>query len=159
MAEEFTPITTQEQFDLAIGERIKRERETLSKKYGDYEAIKGKVSEYETKIGELNTSIRATAEKYSGYDKQLEELQGKVKGYEANSVKMRIARDAGIPYELAERLTGENEAAIKKDADMLAKLLGKSTTPAPLKDSEPAGDNKKEAAYRALTAQLINKGE
>ena len=28
---EFTPITTQEDFDKAIGERIKRERETVKK--------------------------------------------------------------------------------------------------------------------------------
>ena len=33
---EFTPITTQEDFDKAIGERLKRERETVKKEYAGY---------------------------------------------------------------------------------------------------------------------------
>ena len=33
---EFTPITTQEEFDKAIGDRLKRERETVKKEYADY---------------------------------------------------------------------------------------------------------------------------
>ena len=32
---EFTPITTQEDFDKAIGERLKRERETVKKNMPD----------------------------------------------------------------------------------------------------------------------------
>ena len=47
---EFTPITTQEQFDAAIGERLKRERESLAKKYGDYDALKQKTDDYERQI-------------------------------------------------------------------------------------------------------------
>ena len=37
---EFVPITTQEAFDAAIGERLKRERESIAKKYGDYDDLK-----------------------------------------------------------------------------------------------------------------------
>ena len=33
---EFKPIETQEQFDAAVSDRIKRERETLSRKYENY---------------------------------------------------------------------------------------------------------------------------
>ncbi len=154
---EFTPITTQEQFDAAIGERIRRERETLGKKYGDYDDLKTKVADYEKQIDTLNQTIADSAEKYAGYDKTLADLQEKVKGYETASVKTRIARETGIPYELAERLSGETEADIRKDAESLARIVGKGQT-APLKSTEPAGNSKREA-LRALTAELTNKGE
>ena len=143
--EEFKPITTQAEFDAAIGERLKRERETLAKKYGDYEK----------QIAQMSKAAKESAEKYAGYDKNLAELQAKVKGYETDSVKTRIAHETGLPYELAGRLTGEDEAAIRKDAEALSKLLGgqKHKTP-PLRDSEPAGDGKA-AAMRAFGAQLL----
>lgn len=153
--EEFKPITTQAEFDAAIGERLKRERETLAKKYGDYDDLKTKVGDYEKQIAQMSKAAKESAEKYAGYDKNLAELQAKVKGYETDSVKTRIAHETGLPYELAGRLTGEDEAAIRKDAEALSKLLDgqKHKTP-PLRDSEPAGDGKA-AAMRAFGAQLL----
>ena len=153
--EEFKPITTQAEFDTAIGERLKRERETLAKKYGDYDDLKTKVGDYEKQIAQMSKAAKESAEKYAGYDKNLAELQAKVKGYETDSVKTRIAHETGLPYELAGRLTGEDEAAIRKDAEALSKLLGGQKHKAPpLRDSEPAGDGKA-AAMRAFGAQLL----
>lgn len=152
---EFAPITTQEQFDAAIGERLKRERETIAKKYGDYDELKNKVADYEKQIGQMNKAADDAAKKYAGYDKDLADLQDKVKGYETASVKTRIAHEVGLPYELAGRLSGEDEAAIRKDAEALSKLLGgQKHKTSPLRDSEPAGDGKA-AAMRAFGAQLL----
>ncbi|MEG2652721.1 MAG: hypothetical protein RSA17_04020 [Ruthenibacterium sp.] len=157
---EFTPITTQEQFDAAIGERIKRERETIAKKYEGFDDMKGKIADYENKIGLLNQSMIAEAKKHEGYDETLSGLKAQVKGYETGSIKMRIAHETGIPFELATKLCGETEDDIRKDAESLAKFVGKqSTPPAPLKSSEPAGADSKTAALRTLTEQLVNKGE
>ena len=50
---DFIPITTQAEFDAAIGERLKRERESFSKKYGDYDELKSKVASYEQQIGQM----------------------------------------------------------------------------------------------------------
>ena len=155
---EFTPITTQEQFDAAIGDRIKRERETLGKKYGDYDDLKTKLTAYEKQIGDLSKTIEDSGKKYAGYDKTLADLTAKVKGYETSSVKMRIAHETGIPYELANRLSGETEDDIRKDAESLSKLIGKQNPPAPpLRSNEPVGDAKS-AALRALAQNLTNKG-
>ena len=156
---EFTAITTQEQFDAAIGERIKRERETISKKYGDYEDLKTKISDYEKQIGDLSKTIEDSGRKYAGYDKTLAELTAKVKGYETSSVKMRIAHDVGIPYELSGRLSGETEDDIRKDAESLAKLIASNRPGVPLRTTEPAGADNKTAALRAFTEKLTNKGE
>lgn len=134
---EFTPITTQEQFDAAIADRLKRERESQTKKYGDYDALKQKTAEQEQQIAALTKEASDAAKKYAGYDKTVAELNAKIKGYETDSVKTRIARETGIPYELAGRLTGETEDDIRKDAEGLAKLLGRNENPAsPLRDTE-----------------------
>lgn len=152
---EFTPITTQEQFDAAIGERLKREREASAKKYGDYDELRRKAAEQEKQIGDLTRTIAESEAKYAGYDKTLAEAQEKIKGYETDSVKTRIALEAGLPYAMAARLAGESEEEIRKDAASLAKLMGGAHTEAPpLRSTEPGGGNSKRDALRALNAQL-----
>ena len=149
---EFTPITTQEQFDAAIGERLKREREALAKKYGDYDELRAKTADQEKQIGELTRSLTESSEKYAGYDKTLAELQAKLKGYETDSVKTRIAHETGLPYELAQRLSGDDEAAIRKDAEALAKLWGGAgaSTATPMKDTEPSAADTRRAGLKAV---------
>lgn len=156
---EFTPITTQEQFDAMISERLKRERETLSRKYGDYDELKSRVTDYEKQLGDMSRSMEEQSRKYAGYDKTLEELRAQVKGYETHSVKMRIAHETGIPYELAGRLSGETEEDIRRDAEGLSRFIGSPTPAAPLKSTEPAVGDARTAALRSLTTQLTSKGE
>ncbi|MEA4965392.1 MAG: DUF4355 domain-containing protein [Oscillospiraceae bacterium] len=154
-----TPITTQEQLDTLIGERIKRERDTVAKKYGDYDDLKTKAADYEKQIGDLSKTIEDSGKKYAGYDQTIADLTAKVKGYETSSVKMRIAHETGIPYELATRLSGETEDDIRKDAEALSKLVGKPNQAPPLKSTEPAGGDTKTAALRTLAQTLTNKGD
>lgn len=42
---------------------------------------------------------------------------------------MRIAHENGIPFELADKLSGSDEEAIKKDAETMAKFLKKKDVP------------------------------
>ena len=146
----FEAITTQEQLDAVIKDRLERERKTLTEKYSDYDDLKEKVSDYEKQIGDLNKSIKDNEKKYADYDQQLSALQTKV-------VKTRIAHEAGIPYELASRLTGEDENSIRKDAETVAKLLKTGQQPAPLKSTEPGDVDGKRAAMKNVLAGL--KGE
>lgn len=151
---EFTPITTQEAFDAAIKERIQRERDSAAKKYGDYTDLQTKVADYEKKFGEMTKSMEDAAKKYAGYDKTLAELQTKVKGYETASVKTRIAHETGIPFELAHRLSGETEEDIRKDAEVMAKFLGKPAAATPLASTEPAGVTGHKAALKGVLSEL-----
>ncbi len=154
---EFQAITTQEELDRVIGDRLKRERETASKKYADYDELKSKVAAYEKQLGELNSSFDETNKKTEEYEKTINELTGKNKTYELASLKARIAHEKGIPYELAGRLTGEDEESLKADAESLSKLIavtGKQPAP-PLKDTEPSKG--KDDPYKALLNGL--KGE
>lgn len=125
---DFTPITTQEELNNVIGERLRRERESVSKEFEQ------KISEKDAEIGQSKTDMEALNKKLEAVNKQLEDanqkisgisaLEEKIKGYEVASVKSKIAREVGIPYELAERLSGETEEDIRKDAEGLRKLIG-----------------------------------
>ena len=154
----FEAITTQEQLNDVIKDRLEREREKFAgfedykKKAGEYDELKKKADGYEATIADYKKAVDGD-DKTPGYKKQLEELKGKVKGYETSSVKMRIAHENGIPYELAERLSGDDEEAIKKDAESMAKFLKASGRRAPLASAEPEGgvDEKREAMKKMLT--------
>lgn len=63
---EFQPITTQEEFDAAVKERLKRAEEKYSKKYEGYispdEMDKTK-KDYDAQIADLNNAISAAKKK------------------------------------------------------------------------------------------------
>ena len=158
MAAEFEPITTKEALDAAIAAAIKAEHEAEKTKYG------GTAAEL---AEQLSTAQKDANEKKKIYDQQndtLQDLQKQVKGYESRQLKEKIAREAGLPYELAGRLSGDDEAALKTDAESLVKLLGKGKGAAgvsPLANAEPAAGSSgssntdgKAAAWRSLAKQL-----
>jgi len=96
----FEIIDTQEKFDAAISERLRRERETVGKKYADYDDLKQKVTEYEQRLGAMTKQAEEDAKKYQGYDIKLADMQEKIKGYETASVKTRIAHEQAYPLNL-----------------------------------------------------------
>ena len=150
---EFTPINTQEELDKVISARIQRERDTVGKQYqAQLDEQNQKITGYENQVKELNGQI----ETLNGQVKEIETLKSQVKAYETSSVKMRIAKETGLPYELAERLSGENEKDIRADAEALGKLIRRQGGTAPL--STPNDDQKigKDAYLRTLLATVRN---
>ena len=139
---EFEPILTQEAFDAAISQRIRRERETVRKEFADYDQTKAALSEAQKKNEEHEASIA--------------ELQKKIQGYETDSVKTRIALEKGIPLELRDRLTGTTEEEIRADADTLVKFLSKSEHKAtPRRYPEPVETDARTAASKAAYKKLL----
>lgn len=153
---EFTPITTQEDLDAVIKDRLTRDREAQAKKvaekYGDYEDLKAKEEEYEKQIADFTEKLKGVEEK----DKKIAELEGSVKKYETSALKAKIAYETGLDYSLASRLTGETEDDIRSDAKSLSETIGKmKTSAAPAKSTEPAGAaGNKSAGYAALLSSL-----
>lgn len=142
MMDDFTPIETQEAFDAAIAEKLAP--------YADYDAVKAQAAELAQQLAEA----KAQAEKYAGYDEKLAALQKEVRGHETRALRQKIAYETGIPFELADRIRGESEEDIRKDAALLSRYTTSSKWTAPLADTGPAGKSPAEAAMRTMLQHL-----
>lgn len=147
---EFKPIETQEQLDAIISDRIKRAQETTRKEFEGFLSPEDAEKKY---AGYL--SPEDEKKKYSGYlsPEEAAKKDAMIKSYETNLVKMRIAHENNIPYELAGRLSGESEEEIRKDAESLSKLL-RHQGGAPLASTEPEGADSKRAAVKKMLSDL-----
>lgn len=138
---EFKVIETQEQLDEIIGERIKRAERKAAEKYADYDTLKSQNKEYATQISQLQSQIQTQADKIKGFETSTADLTAKVHKYETDSVKTRVALEVGLPYQMASRLTGDDEKAIKADAEAVKQMIGAQQQPAPLRGNDPGGQS------------------
>ena len=153
---EFKPITTQEELDSIIGERLKRQKESISKQYTDYEELKTKNVNLEKELTELKKSLESSTSSKTELEKQIEELTGKVKAHDLSSLKIKYALENGIPYNLAGRISGDDEESIKADAQSLSDFFKSQTPPPPLKNTE-TNTKGEDVAYKNILKGL--KGE
>ena len=149
---EFTPINTQEELDRVLASRLQRERDTVAKSFqAQIDERDQKITGFESTIKDLNKQV----ETLNGQAGRITELEAKVREYETNSVKMRIARETGLPADLADRITGNDEDAMRADAEGLAKLLKSQSAPAPMyKPTGEGANDGKDAALRGLLKQV-----
>ena len=152
---EFKPITTQEEFDAAIKERLSREKA----KYSDYEQLKSRVTELETENVGLKSTIETTNQSKADTDKQLEELQNQIAGYETASLRTRVALQYGLPYDLADRLQGTDEDSFKADAERLAGFIKRTQPVAPIRETEPQVGDNKTMQMKSMLRELNHTGE
>ena len=145
---EFKIIETQEQFDQAIKERLDREHAKASKEYE--EKLSG-LNEQIKALTKENGSVKESLEKMADKDKEIDALKGQVKGYEKAKLRTDIALQHNIPYNLSDRIQGDDEEAMKKDAESLAKYFQKAEPIAPPKE---VNQDKKGDAYQELLNNL-----
>lgn len=108
-------LHTQADVDKVVESRLERER----KKFADYDTLKetaGKVdsikSEYETKLGEKDTTIG--------------ELQGKLKSANLETDKVKIVSEFKLSDKLAKFVTGETADEMRERAQELVDGIGTS---------------------------------
>ena len=160
---EFTPITisSQEELNKMFADRAeaarRAEHDRMEKQYAGFDGYKEKAEKYDADISAKDQKISELEGERNNSAAKITELEGKIREYEANSVKMRIARETGLPAELADRLSGKDEESMRKDAENLAKLL-KAQNVAPLyrQAGEGGAADAKEAAFRDLLSKLKN---
>src|SRR5699024_7253610 len=102
----------------------------------DYDELKEASKTYEQQINDLQATIDAQKESLGSID----ELKKEIESYKLKDIKTNIAVQAGIPLELASRLSGETEEEIKADAESLAGFVNQKQ-PLPLKQTEPDVNN------------------
>ena len=139
----FKQIETQEELDQIITDRLNRQKAGYEEKLTDYDKIKQRNEELETENNKLQTSSAELAEKAKGYDQNIADLNAKIAGYETANMRNKVALAHGLPIDLADRLQGDDEESLTKDAERLAGFIKKSEPNAPLGSKElPANDNK-----------------
>lgn len=136
---DFKAIETQEQLDAIIGERIRRAESKAAEKYADYDSVKKQNDELTAQIADLTKQIKAKDEAISGNKEIVDNLNAKIKDYETRSVKTRIAHEVGLPYQLADKLSGEDEDAIREDAKKMASFI--KMPAAPIGSVEPTHED------------------
>lgn len=161
MADNFTPITlnTQEDVDHFMADRLLRARragaDEKAKEFADYDDFKAKAEKYDTDIAALKETITGLEGEKNNSAAKISELETKIREYETASVKTRIARETGIPAELAERLTGDTEQALREDAEKLRGLM--KPQPAPMyRPSGENGSDGRDAALKDLLKRVRN---
>ena len=156
MAEDRT--FTQEEVNKLVGQARLEGKEIGRKEFDGWispEAMQKQTEELSAQLTGLNDQIKTLIDEKTDLQTQLTEKDGKIAKYEIDSVKTRIAREAGLSYEAIEFLQGDNEEAIKKSAEALKGLVGKQSVP-PLGNPEP--NDKTSSSDKALMEMLSNIG-
>lgn len=152
----FTPIETQEQFDAAISERLRRDREAYAKRFEGWtspEDLEKLTKEHAKQLKALEDAAAANEKVIAEKDAEI----AKGEKYRTDLEKTRIALAAGLRIDYADRLRGENAEEWKADAEALAKDFSASHYRAPLGSSEPVpgdGSGNSMAAWRSLANSL-----
>ena len=156
---EFTPIETQEQFDAMVKDRVERAKKSAAKEFEtqlkDLEQLKESVTAKETEIGTLKAKITDLEAEKKTSGESYQSMQKELSAVKLSALKQRIAIDAGIPLEMADRLNGEDEESIKEDAEKVKGFWGAKHV-APSFNNESAPTDPTEAGFREM-AQLFER--
>ena len=135
---EFKPIETQEELNEFVAKRVEQAKRNASEEMKvTIEELSSKNKTYEEQIATLTAQLKEQTEKSSGKEDTIKDLQAKVQSYETASAKTRIAVNAGLKMEYADRLRGETEEEWEEDAALLAKDFASAKPTAPFGSSEP----------------------
>lgn len=142
--DKFEPITSQDELNRVIGERIDRERA----KFADYKDLKAKASKFD----ELEAANQSELEKANNAKTAAEERAAQA---EAAALRLRVAAKHGISDEDADLfLTGTDEETLTKQATRLGQHASdrkKNGNVVPKEGSTAsAGANEELAAAREL---------
>ncbi|AYR03164.1 scaffolding protein [Gordonia phage Octobien14] len=157
---EFKAITSQEEFDRRIGQRIGQ----IEAKYPNYDDLKAKAEKYDQ-------SERAKLDEVQQKDLTIEELNQRIADFEAreqerqfNDLRTGIARAKGLPDALASRLTGTTKEELEADAESLLSLVPQAPvavatqTPEPVGGGAPPVPGTNEAKNESLIDDLMRNG-
>ena len=148
---EFTPITTQEEFNQRIQARIER----AVKPFADYEQLKTSNAELTEQLKQFQSGADKTAADIEALNKTIAEQKAAIGKYERDSVKIEAAMKLVLPFEMASRLQGTTPEEIHADAEKLAGLIQNQQPKAPLRNQE--GEQEVDgvtAAFRKLNPNI-----
>lgn len=127
---EFQPITSQEQLNALLGDRLARERA----KFADYDELKAKATKFDEAEAKNKSELEKATEANTKLQAQLQQLQ-------LENLRHEVVAAKGLDPAAAKHLIGANREELEQSADELAQLIGakQRRTPEPIPHSG-AGD-------------------
>ena len=110
---------TQEELNQIIETRLARQKETIEANFADYDELKTKIAALEAD----NTAYQATIEESKSWEQEKADYEKQISGYKTTQLKQSIAIKAGLPLDLADRLSGDDEESLKADAERFSGSL------------------------------------
>ncbi len=140
----FEPITTQEALDTLL----ETERQNTEQRFNGWLSPEAVQQQYQgwTSPEDLQTLN-------TNHQTELQTRDARIAKLEAQNLRGRIARETGLPPELADRLTGADEAAMRADAQNMLSIIGRHRGGTPFTQSDPTPDAKT-AAYKRMATDL-----
>lgn len=140
---DFTPITTQEEFDKAIQKRLAQKEREMTESFKEYmspDDVKALKTECDRKVKEAQDCVKVAEDKLKEKEHAVSEITKRAEAAELSLQKNKIAYEHKLPLELAGRLVGTTEDELNKDAESLAALVKPSFAP-PLRSTETNNNN------------------
>lgn len=116
----FKAITSQDQLDRLIGERINK----VKAQFADYDDLKTKASKFDDAEQASKTELQRITE-----DRDTHKVRGDTA--ELNAARLEVALTKGLTASQAKRLIGTNKAEFEADADEMLADLGKKGSAKP----------------------------
>ena len=117
------PVTTQEQLDKIVKDRLEREREKVRSEFSDYDDLKAKAE----KLDELEKSGSEELKKaLAEVDNLKGELQTRDENAKLQKLRKQVAKDTGVPEDL---IQGADEESMKTFAEAVAAFAKKPSAP------------------------------
>lgn len=121
-----------------------------------HEQLKEELATLQKQLDDANSTLE---NERTTLQEQIQTLEKESNTYKTNDMKLRIALENNIPYELANKLSGEDEESLRQDAQTLANYIAKPETIAPLKDVEPPVVDSETESYKNILNNLKLEGE
>lgn len=121
-----------------------------------HEQLKEELATLQKQLDDANSTLE---NERTTLQEQIQALEKESNTYKTNDLKLRIALENNIPYELANKLSGEDEESLRQDAQTLANYIAKPETVAPLKDVEPPVVDSETESYKNILNNLKLEGE
>ena len=121
-----------------------------------HEQLKEELATLQKQLDDANSALESER---TTLQEQIQTLEKESNTYKTNDMKLRIALENNIPYELANKLSGEDEESLRQDAQTLANYIAKPETIAPLKDVEPPVVDSETESYKNILNNLKLEGE
>lgn len=162
---DFIEIKTQEEFDNRMKDRLERERKTTEEKVrqefasqlSELETLKAEKTQWGQKEEEYKKTAKENADSIASMTSQLAAEQSKVKAFQKNELRQKIASEEGLPVTLAGRIQGETEDEMKEDAKALAEVFKANNNKGlPMANLDNGGGNgsQKDKAYKDMLKDL-----